>query len=133
MYRGFAMGKSSIPSLSLERLRESWAADRSVGARPPAASLAPSLCQPPPLLAQLLPLVVDDHFPAAQFSLDLLDGLPGQEAAADVVGWGWGDSRAVLVEEVAEGADAVVFVDLLGVPEDRAADEAEGGGDLGEG
>src|SRR5687768_9630483 len=94
-------------------------------------ALAPNwLRQAHPLLPQLLPLVVDDRFAAGELRLDLLDGLAGQEAAADFFRWGWGDVLAVLVEEVAEGADAVVFVDLLGVPEDRAAGEAQLRGDV---
>ena len=85
------------------------------------------------MFAELLALVVDDHFADAHFGGDLGDGLAGEEAAADFLRRGRRDGVAVLSQEVGESADAVVFVDLLGVPEDGAVADLQLAGDLFEG
>jgi len=68
-------------------------------------------------------VLVDGRDGEVHFVGDLRDGLAGLEAGEGLGFFGGFDRLAVFLEELVEGADVVLFVDLLGVPEDGAIDE----------
>ena len=104
--------------------------------RPPTAVIYPRVGQLLPLLSELLPLVVDERLIRPRPRGDLGDGDAAEQQVAGLLRervLRHRAGRGVLVQQLVERAHAVLFVDLLGRPQDRAVGDAQLGRDLPEG